>query len=248
MAATGDAANHLPKGRVLALPTTAGERAEPRERGPIQALLLSEIRLHREGLAAQLAGEQWVRVAATASTIAEVAGLAARRAIDIVLLDLPPTRENLRALGRAATATPAVRFIVLGGVTSESDVIAWAEAGAAAMVEPGGSMTELRAVLESAMRGELRCSPQVAAALLRRVRALAPGPEAPPGPGQLTAREWQILELIAEGLTNKEIARRLGIRLATVKNHVHSILEKLNVHSRAAAIAAVRVRPPASGR
>ena len=92
---------------------------------------------------------------------------------------------------------------------------------------------------DSVARGEMLCSPRLAATLLRRVATLARGTRRL-GPVQLTPRELEIVELIDEGLSNKAIATRLSIELATVKNHVHNILEKLEVSSRAAAAARVR--------
>jgi two-component system nitrate/nitrite response regulator NarL len=97
-------------------------------------------------------------------------------------------------------------------------------------------------VVRSVTRGETLCSPRIAATLFRRVAALAAdrrvGDERTLR--RLTRRERQIVDLIADGLSNKEIAHRLQIEFATVKNHVHNILEKLQVTRRADAVAALR--------
>src|SRR5881296_1366294 len=95
-------------------------------------------------------------------------------------------------------------------------------------------------------RGVAICSPRVAACLLRRVAALAAGHGGDLPRAQLTNREREIVRLIDNGLSNKEIARALGIEVATVKNHVHNILEKLQVHRRGEA--AARVRGTSRGR
>jgi DNA-binding NarL/FixJ family response regulator len=99
---------------------------------------------------------------------------------------------------------------------------------------------ELLVAVEDAARGEAHCSPRVAAALLHRVRMLgqtAPVvPQAEAVANRLTSRELQIVALIAQGLSNKEIATRLMIELPTVKNHVHNILSKLGVKQRADAV------------
>jgi DNA-binding NarL/FixJ family response regulator len=87
------------------------------------------------------------------------------------------------------------------------------------------------------------CSPRLAATLLRRVAVLAADRAQPRVEARLTARELEIVELIDEGLSNKEIASRLCIEVPTVKNHVHNILEKLDVRGRAEAAARVRPRP-----
>src|SRR5436853_2470 len=89
-------------------------------------------------------------------------------------------------------------------------------------------LASLPAVLEGGDRGEAVCSPRVAARLLRRVAALAAGSVGPLRT-HLTGRECEVVRLIDDGLSNKEIARGLGIEVATVKNHVHNILEKLQV-------------------
>jgi DNA-binding NarL/FixJ family response regulator len=109
-----------------------------------------------------------------------------------------------------------------------------------------GSVHDLVDAVERAARGELQCSPQVAGTLIRRLawRAAA-GATLIPSP--LTARESEIVRLIDEGLSNKEIAVRLGIEVATVKNHVHNLLEKLRVRRRSEAAARLRVLP-AGGR
>ncbi len=104
------------------------------------------------------------------------------------------------------------------------------------------SLEELVEVVESVARGESLLAPRIGALLLRRVAEAAGHKRAPTAAGRLTPRELQVVGLIDEGLSNKQIAARLSIELATVKNHVHSILEKLEVERRAEA--AARVRQP----
>ena len=136
-------------------------------------------------------------------------------------------------------ARPDAHVVALGVPEDESEVIACAEAGAAGLVTLEGSLDDLEAMLESVGRGETLCSPRVAAALLRRVAALADD-HAASGHARLTAREREIVQLVDRGLSNKEIARELQIELTTVKNHVHNILDKLHVRRRADAAARVR--------
>jgi two-component system nitrate/nitrite response regulator NarL len=113
-------------------------------------------------------------------------------------------------------------------------------------VSSHASLADLITSLECAAQGDVVCSPRVAGILLRRIGSQA-GPRRREGAAvRLTVREHEIVQLIETGLTNKEIARRLHIELATVKNHVHNILEKLQVNRRADAVARVRGdRPPA---
>ena len=120
--------------------------------------------------------------------------------------------------------------------------LACAEAGVAAFVTRDTSLDGLTATLECVAQGGARCSPRATAALLRRLASLADGrPPATRG-AQLTPREREILTLIDQGRSNKQIARQLQIQLATVKNPVHSVLEKLQVERRGAAAAAMRER------
>jgi DNA-binding NarL/FixJ family response regulator len=212
----------------------------------IRLIIVSEARLHREALASALAEQPWSTLVTSVASLEEATPIAAG-SCDIVLLDLQPTPENLDALASSARAAPQARFVVFGTFRSEGEIVAWAEAGASGILESGSSVEELHAVLEAVTSDELRCSPRIAGALLRRVqqRALERAPADAAASEQLTARQLEILELIANGLTNKEIAVRLAIRHATVKNHVHHIFGKLGVHSRAAAtVVALAPRQP----
>lgn len=206
----------------------------------IRVLVVSEIRLHRDGLTSALTSEDVIEVVGAADSLAEALGVIEERVTDIVLLDLAPTEDSLAELASAVRAAPQARFVVLGAVESDEEVVAWAEAGVSGIVERGSSLEELRRVLDTVMRSELLCSPRVAAALLHRVYALALERSGSDAISRLTVRELEILDLISEGMTNKEIARRMEIRLPTVKNHVHNIFEKLGVHTRAAAVALSR--------
>jgi DNA-binding NarL/FixJ family response regulator len=99
-------------------------------------------------------------------------------------------------------------------------------------VTRNGSISELVAAARCAARGELNCSPRIAGTLVRRVAALAKEQYSATHLSRLTQREREIADLLGQELSNKEIATRLRIEVATVKNHVHKVLEKLNAHSR----------------
>ena len=116
------------------------------------------------------------------------------------------------------------------GETPES-VASWAAAGAIGYVSRSAGLADLLQCLQSAARGEVYCSPRVMSILLHRYAAQPP-PHVPRG-GGLTGREREILELVGRGLCNKVIAARLHISHATAKNHVHHILDKLQLRSRA---------------
>jgi two-component system nitrate/nitrite response regulator NarL len=207
---------------------------------PIRVLVVAGTRLYREGLTTYLASAPALSVVGSAGNASDAIERVRELLPDIVLLDVALTGDvaDLRAIVAAEPGTCVVAF---GIVESEAAVIACAEAGVAGYVGREASMAQLVEVLEGARRSELVCSPRVAGTLLRRVGALArerePGDESRE---RLTSRETQIVALVDEGLSNKEIARRLGIELSTVKNHVHNIIEKLHVSGRSEAAARVR--------
>jgi DNA-binding NarL/FixJ family response regulator len=174
-------------------------------------------------------------------TIAELSKLRP----DVVLLD-GVGEGRAEAIGTIVAAIPEVRVVAFGVSESESEIIACAEAGVAGLVSREASFADLVATIERVASGETLCSPRVATILLRRLATLAAQRNGKPA-AHLTTREHEILGLIDEGLSNKQIARRLHIEVPTVKNHVHNILEKLNVHRRYEAAARMRAGANGSG-
>jgi DNA-binding NarL/FixJ family response regulator len=205
-----------------------------------RVLLISSICLYREGLSELLGRSGRIEVTAAAETVEE--GIELYRSTlsppDVIVLDtlrvdgVEKVRELRQALGD-------VRVLGLTVPERESVVIAVAEAGISSFVTPDASVEQVVEAIESVARGEATFSPSMAAALMRRLAFLArdrdDGVDA-----SLTRREREILTLIDEGLSNKQIAQRLRIELPTVKNHVHHILGKLGVHRRSEAAAVVR--------
>lgn len=204
-----------------------------------RVFIVAGIRLFREGLAAALVREHGFTVAGTASTAADAAAALRAGAADVVLLDTL-TRDAEREIRTIRAANAEAKVVALGVPDEDERVIAWAEAGVASYLRREASLGELAEALERLARGEAVCSPRIAATLLRRVATLAGARPANRAAGTLTSREREIVALIDEGLSNKEIARRLVIEVATVKNHVHNILEKLRVGTRGEAAAVVR--------
>jgi two-component system nitrate/nitrite response regulator NarL len=201
----------------------------------IRVVVASDIRLYREGLVESLArAGSFGSIGAAGTAVEAVAAVRAEWA-EVVLLDLAMTGAIDLAHKLAADA----KVVVLGVRELEDEVIAYAEAGAVGYVTRDGSLRELIDVVESVARGEMLCSPRIAALLNRRVAAVAGARKGRPPAARLTPRETEIVGLMAEGLSNKQIAHRLAIEFATVKNHVHRILEKLEVERRADAVARV---------
>jgi DNA-binding NarL/FixJ family response regulator len=205
----------------------------------IPVLIVADIRLYQEGLARALGEGGPVRIVGATADAQEALTSITQCRPEVVLVDTA-SRDGVGAIRTIVDAAPEVKVVALALPEAADQVIACAEAGAAGYVPRDGTLEDLRAVIQSVARGEALCSPRIAASLLKRIAALAAEREPPPPELRLTSREMEIVELIDQGLSNKEIAQRLSIALPTVKNHVHSILDKLQVHRRAEAAARLR--------
>lgn len=199
----------------------------------MRVVVIGDIRLFCDGLAHYLRRVPGVTVAGVAKSGREAVATCRELEPDIALVDMAMT-ESMVAVRELGEAAPRTSIVGISVPEEGGAVIACAEAGVSAYVAREGSLDDLASTLKSVMRGEAPVSPRIAAALLRRLADTARGTARPSSavPSPLTAREEQIADLVGEGLSNKQIARRLRIRLATVKNHVHNILEKLDVSRR----------------
>jgi two-component system, NarL family, nitrate/nitrite response regulator NarL len=202
-------------------------------------LILGEVSLYRESLARSLARDERFEVVGVAADVEEALAILERVEADVLLVDTRMT-EGADVVRALAAAAPQVKLVALAVPEVEGEVIAFAEAGASAYVTLDGSLDDLASVVHSVERGEVLCSPGMAAGLFRRVAALSRERQLDPIEERLTTRELEVLRLIEEGRANKEIATALSIELPTVKNHVHRILEKLNVRRRTEAAARAR--------
>jgi DNA-binding NarL/FixJ family response regulator len=199
----------------------------------IRTLIVTDVSLFREGLSRVLAGYSEVQVVGAATPDQDVAGLVAAQCPHVVLIDATTVRAS-ELVPLVAAVAPEARVVAFAiAVEDEEEVLACAGAGVAGYVARNATVEELIAVLRSASRGEVRCPPRVTSMIFRQVARLAPFRSASMHPPGFTPREVEIVSLLEGGLTNKEIAGRLGIEVATVKNHVHNILEKLHVRRRA---------------
>jgi two-component system, NarL family, nitrate/nitrite response regulator NarL len=194
-------------------------------------MIVGEVRVFRDSLADALSSVVGMEVVGTAGDWAEAFGQIQHLRPDVVLVDAP-----LIAAGRGARlfadSTPDVRLVALAIDEEELAVLTCLEAGVSAYVRRDAELSELVETTRRAARGELMCSPRIAAALGRRLSVLAAEREPSNAVGRLTARELEIVNLIEQGLSNQEIADRLCIEVTTVKNHVHNILAKLHIRSR----------------
>ncbi|MEX3636124.1 LuxR C-terminal-related transcriptional regulator [Paraburkholderia sp. BR14320] len=206
----------------------------------IRILLVSLVRLLREGLATILAQHPAFHdVCAVADADAALAALG-RFHPTLVLLDIAG-EDGLVAGRRIASAAPSLHILGFAARAREHDVLAYARSGVSGFVSCDASNEDLVDAIGRAARGELLCPPKVAGILFRHLATQTRIADAHPRHAPLTDRERQIVHCIDQGYSNKEIARHLGIELSTVKNHVHSILDKLQVARRGEAAARMRV-------
>jgi DNA-binding NarL/FixJ family response regulator len=212
--------------------------------GGIRVLVVDDIRVCRDGLTELLGRQPFVAAAVGAPDVAAGLRLVRGGGFQVVLLNMAAAGSlvGCRELVASAMAVPVVALAVSG---SYDEVVACAEAGVSGYLLRDQPPAELVDVVARVARGETYCPPRVAAALIRRVGTLSVERRASAGPGRLTPREREILDLIEQGMSNKEIARELTIEVRTVKNHVHNLLEKLQVSRRGEAAALLRGRLPA---
>ena len=200
--------------------------------------ILSVIRLYAEGLAQYLGSRGDICVAGTARNFAEIERLLDKKPVDVILCDTSE-KGTVAEVRQLASRFPEAKIVAVALTETETEIIAWAEAGISAYVPRQASLAQLCTAIFAAMRGEMNCSPKIAGWLLRKLRQ---HPDRSYLAERLTSREVEILRFISEGLSNKEIAQTLGISVSTVKNHVHSVLEKLGVRSRSQAAAQISTR------
>jgi two-component system, NarL family, nitrate/nitrite response regulator NarL len=183
-----------------------------------------------------------VAVIGTTRLCCEGVALLAGQRVAVALVDtaMPDAVQLMRAI---AATHPAVKVVAFGVDEDGDSVIRFAESGAAGYVPRSASLDHLVAVLQSVEQGESPCSPRIAAALLRHVATLAASSSEFGCTSTLTQREREIVELIGIRMSNKQIARHLGIEAATVKNHVHHILAKLHARSRQDIMTRMRFAP-----
>lgn len=213
-------------------------------RGPgiFGVVVYSPVRLFADGVAACLDAQHDTRAVACHDVQSLGAELESGRA-DMVLVDVTDRRglEQGRAL---IHAFPHVKAIALALPEVAEEVIACADAGFVSYIPRNACVEDMCEVLRRALKDEVSCDPKVSGGLLRelRRRQATSAPASEPG-DELTRREREVLRLLGRRMSNKEIARQLCLSTATVKNHVHAILTKLNVHARSEALARLQADP-----
>jgi len=203
------------------------------ESGPVtlRVLIVSDVRVVQEGLNSLLAQRAGIDVVSAVDML-RASDEIARLLPDVVLFDAA-RQDSVEFVKTLVASAPHSKIVAFGVKETAEEFLALAAAGTAGYVRDSAESNDVVNVLGQVMCDELPCSPRAAASLYRRVATLSQGSDAPNGVAvPLSRRELQIAHLIDCGLTNKEIGRQLGIEAATVKNHVHNICEKLEVHRR----------------
>ena len=195
----------------------------------LKVLLVDDHPVVREGVRAMLAPEPDIEVTGEAGSGDEAVTLARPGAYDVILMDLRmPGTDGVAAIGQILAGDPAARIVVLTTYETDADILRAVEAGAAGYLLKDSPRSEVANAIRVAARGETVLAPSVAARLVTQVRR--------PQRDSLSAREVEVLRLVARGMTNADIGRRLFISEATVKTHLLRAFGKLGVSDRTAAV------------
>jgi two-component system nitrate/nitrite response regulator NarL len=205
---------------------------------PIRVIVADDHPLFREGVVHSLANRAGITVVGQAQTGEQALRLTRELLPDLLLLDIAmPGQGGLTTVAQVAVACPVTKVVMLTVSEHEDDLLAAFRAGARGYLLKGISARELVAAIRAIAAGDVYVSPTLAIRMLSELTG-----DTPPDPlSELTPRETDILRLVAEGLTNREIGTRLGLAEKTVKHYMTNVLGKLHVRSRLeAALLAVR--------
>lgn len=206
----------------------------------IRVLITDDHKVVRRGLRGFLELDPALEVVGEASNGLEAVELANNLAPDVVLMDLlMPVMDGIEATTQIRKETPDVEVVALTSVLEDASVTGAIKAGAIGYLLKTTDADELCEAIKAAAAGQVQLAPEAALRLMREVRT----PESPEAlTEQLTEREVEVLELIARGKANKQIARELFVAISTIKTHVNNLYRKLDVTSRTqAALYAARI-------
>src|SRR6202142_4181898 len=207
------------------------------EQMAIRVMIVDDHPVVRNGLIGMFEGEAGFEVVGDAGDGAEAVRRAGALAPDVILMDLRmPEMDGVTAISALAAAGSPARVLVLTTYDTDSDVLSAIEAGATGYLLKDAPPAELFRAVRSAASGEAVLSPSVATRVVGQMRG-AGGSVASPAGEPISARELEVLELVARGASNRDSAARLFISEATVKTHLMHIYSKLGVNDRAAAVA-----------
>ncbi|MFE2298206.1 response regulator [Streptomyces sp. NPDC059445] len=226
---------------------------EREERRPARVVVADDQTVVREGIVMLLGLLPGIEVVGAAGDGAEAVELVAELAPDVVLMDLRmPRCDGVEATRRIRTEYPGTQVVVLTTFADDESLFPALRAGARGYLTKDAGGDEIVRAVESVLSGDAGLSPSIQRRLLERLSAPEPEPEPgppPEAPDGLTSRETEVLLLIAEGLSNHEIARKLHVSTATVKTHINNLFAKAGLKDRAQAVRYAYgkglVRPPA---
>jgi len=197
---------------------------------PIRVLVVDDQAIVRKGIRALLAEVETIAVVGEAANGAEAVAQAQALEPDVTLMDLVmPVMDGLEAIRQITARQPGARILVLTSFAGDDKVFPAIKAGALGYLLKDSEPAELIHAIEQVSRGEPSLHPSIAIKVLQELRR--PAQKTPPAHA-LTAREVEVLRLVAKGLSNREIAAQLTTTEATIKTHVSSILSKLHLANR----------------
>jgi DNA-binding NarL/FixJ family response regulator len=205
---------------------------------PVRVMIVDDQELFRRGLAMLLAAEDDIDVVGEAGDGEEATALAAAVAPDVILMDVRmPKQSGIDACISIKRVVPSAKIVMLTMSDEEADLYDAVKNGASGYLLKDASIDQVSEAVRVVADGQSLISPSMAVKLLEEFKAMSRGGAKDDViTPKLTGRELEVLNLVAHGLNNREIARKLFISENTVKNHVRNILEKLQLHSRMEAV------------
>ena len=209
------------------------EQGPTRSGGPIRVAVVDDHEVLRQGVTMLLNAEPDIEVVGEAGDGVAATELAASTAPDVILMDVRmPKRSGIEACIAIKEVTPSVSIIMLTVSDEEADLYDAIRNGASGYLLKSSSIDEVAQAVRVVAEGQSLISPSMAMKLIDEFNKISRSEQQQVVPTELTKREIEVLKLVAQGLNNREIGRRLFISENTVKNHVRNILEKLHLHSR----------------
>ena len=205
---------------------------------PIGVLVVDDQELFRRGLVMVLSGEDGIRIVGEAADGDTAVELVATLAPDVVLLDVRmPGRSGIETCAAIKALSPSARIVMLTASDEEADLYDAVRNGASGYLLKDSSIDQVEQAIRLVAEGQSLISPAMATKLLEEFKQISsPGRRNHLMVPRLTDRELEVLRLVARGLSNRDIAKKLFISENTVKNHVRNILDKLQLHSRMEAV------------
>ena len=208
---------------------------QPSDENPIRVLIVEDHRVVAEGLTALINDQGDMRVIGEAGSVADCGPIAAEHRPDVALLDFRlPDGTAAEAAAAIHAVRPEAKVIFLTREDSEAAHFAAVQAGASAFIHKSKAATEVVAAIRDVARGRMLITPRTIAALLAKRRGIQAQLNS------LTPREKEVLRLMADGLSSRAVAAKMGISYTTVRTHIRSLGSKLGVHSKLEAIVTAR--------